>query len=315
MRRRTIVATWVDALARRGVRGALRASTRGAARCDAATSAARGELAGRRPPAVDAATRCSRQWRRAPPRSFIGDGAGAAAATLLGDSAVRRDRRRRRRWPARSAGIALAQARRGGVRRPAACGPRRSTCASRRRSSSASRRVATRVTRPLLDRAARGGDADLDGVLAVEAESFTNPWTRDDVRVGAAEPSSATSSSCGPRVRGRRLLRVLAGGRRDSHQQRGDAPGVPRQRHRHGADAARARRGPRLGARRARRSRCARRTRPPGGSTNGWVSTSPATRRDYYTNPVEDALDPVARRPNPQRCRNPSLSRPAARPD
>jgi ribosomal-protein-alanine N-acetyltransferase len=24
-----------------------------------------------------------------------------------------------------------------------------------------------------------GGDADLDGVLAVEAESFTNPWTRE----------------------------------------------------------------------------------------------------------------------------------------
>jgi ribosomal-protein-alanine N-acetyltransferase len=24
-----------------------------------------------------------------------------------------------------------------------------------------------------------GGEADLDGVLAVEAESFTNPWTRD----------------------------------------------------------------------------------------------------------------------------------------
>ena len=23
-----------------------------------------------------------------------------------------------------------------------------------------------------------GGDEDLDGVLAVEAESFTNPWTR-----------------------------------------------------------------------------------------------------------------------------------------
>ena len=23
------------------------------------------------------------------------------------------------------------------------------------------------------------GDADLDGVLAVEAESFTNPWTRE----------------------------------------------------------------------------------------------------------------------------------------
>ena len=67
------------------------------------------------------------------------------------------------------------------------------------------------------------GDQDLDGVLVVEVGVVHQPLDARDVCVGAAEPRRLPHLRR-PHVRssGRRLLRVLAGRRRDSHQQRGD---------------------------------------------------------------------------------------------
>jgi len=135
-----------------------------------------------------------------------------------------------------------------------------------------------------------GGDTDLDGVLSVEAESFTNPWTREmyawELRNRSVchiylvrTPDSAVAGFCAfwfvfdeihinnvamrPQFRGRGIGSTLL---------------------RHVLSEAR-----RLGARRA--------TLEVRASNEGarrlyerlgfYVA---ATRRNYYTNPVEDAL-------------------------
>ena len=73
------------------------------------------------------------------------------------------------------------------------------------------------------------GEADLDGVLDVEAESFTNPWTREMYAWELQNRSVChIYVARTPRMPRRRLLRVLARVRRDSHQQRRGAAAVPR---------------------------------------------------------------------------------------
>ena len=58
------------------------------------------------------------------------------------------------------------------------------------------------------------GDEDLDGVLAVEEESFTNPWTKE-MYAWELQNRSVCHIYRGPDTRAarRRVLRVLAGRR------------------------------------------------------------------------------------------------------
>ena len=138
-------------------------------------------------------------------------------------------------------------------------------------------------------------------MLEVEAESFTNPWTREmyawelqnrsvchiyvvrtpDCRVAGFcafwlvfDEIHINNVAIRPEYRGRGLGTALL--------------------HHVLAEGG-------VSARSARRSRCARRTSARGGSTSGWASRWPATRRNYYSNPVEDALilwrDEVPSRP------------------
>ena len=113
------------------------------------------------------------------------------------------------------------------------------------------------------------GDQDLDGVLVVESESFTNPWTREMYAWELQNRAVCHIWSFERRVSRRRLLCVLARRRRDPHQQRRDPAAAPQAGHRHGIDDTASSPKPAGLGRGGRRSRCGRRMTGPAGCTNG----------------------------------------------
>ena len=143
------------------------------------------------------------------------------------------------------------------------------------------------------------GEDDLDGVLAVEAASFTNPWTREMYEWELQNRSVChiyvvRTPEC--RVAGFCAFWLVVDEIHINNvavlpEYRGRGLGTA-------ADAARAHRRAAGWARRAPRSRCARRTRRRGGSTRGSGSVATAVRQALLHEPGRRRADPVARARN-----------------
>ena len=134
-------------------------------------------------------------------------------------------------------------------------------------------------------------ERDLDGILLVEEESFTNPWTRAMYAWELQNPEVChiyvvRTPEC--RVAGFCAFWLVVD--ESARQQRGAAPGLPGQGAGLGADAAGADRGPpaRRGSRHAGSTGVER--WPRAGSTRRMGFEVTATRPRYYTDPTEDAL-------------------------
>ena len=277
-----LIAAWMDA--QRGEVFAALYGRDGADRCSTADVAAARRDARR----VDAAHGVPGAVR------FVGDGAVRYARDHRDRSSGARAALRRRAAAGRhrSAGSPR-ESRSAPCCRTRSC---RSTSAGRTPSwrATGTRRVSVhdRTPRDVIERAAPA-TRDLDAVVALEAESFTNPWTREMLaRRAARTPTSRASTCCA--LPGRPVAAFCAcwvivdelhinthRGRADARRRRGSRRALLRHVLRRGGAA---------GARRGRRSRSGARTSRRSASTKARLRAWPASGRSYYTQPEEDAL-------------------------